>query len=151
MGKWRRGDWPGQQHRLVCHLHKCSTSHGEISGDQNTKTSCQGFVPVFVPILISYTLSYLTEKMDFGCTGGCSAQQGDDRLGLQERRPPKFDRVSGRHRSLGLGGQGEADVWGRNADCGSNNFPDSPSQIVALNFCTVGCFIFCLLFSSSSC
>ena len=72
--------------------------------------------------------------MDFGCTGGWSVQQGDDRLGLQERRPPKFDRVSGRHRSVGLGGQGEADVWGRNADCGSNNFPDSPSQIVALNF-----------------
>ena len=47
--------------------------------------------------------------MYFNLTGGRSPQPVDARLGLQERRHPKLNRVPGCDRAVGR--EGEADVW----------------------------------------
>ena len=47
--------------------------------------------------------------MYFILTGGRSPQPVDARLGLQERRHPKLNRVPGCDRAVGR--EGEADVW----------------------------------------
>ena len=102
------------------------------------KFPCQVFVSLFmfvfefviVSVFVSFS-KYLTQTMVFDCTGGWSPEQGDDWLGLQEHRTPKFNWISGCHRSLGR--TRETDVWGRNTNCGSKNFSNSASQILALS------------------